>query len=327
MKFRTDISLEASKLQISHQTPVVSMGSCFADSMGKRLGLAKVPTTVNPLGIAYNPLSISRLLQLAMEPDQLPEAQYSEQARMWHSFDLHSSFNHPEKEVFIQRMQTAFQRTHTALREAKVLMLTFGTAMVWRRFDNHDVVTNCHKYPAAFFNRDLLEPNLISDALYKLVKQIQGFNPDLQILLTVSPVRHIKDTIKMNSVSKAILRLECHRAELSFPNVHYFPAFEIMMDDLRDYRFYQDDLIHPTEFAQNYIWEKFLDCHVDSHTLDLMERWQLISRDFNHRPIHPESEGHLRFLKKLKSRLDRVKNDIDCEQEIKIVEQKIADFA
>lgn len=327
MNFRTQLSVSPSSLQIDYQSRILSMGSCFADRMGKRLASAKFPILINPLGIAYNPVALADLLLMAMGEKLVPEPTFSETEEVWQSLAFHSRFNHTDKAAYQQGITQAMQQSQRCLQEASVLILTLGTAMVYRRQDNQEVVNNCHRFPRPFFSKELLSLTAITDSLAALTDRLQRFSPRLKILLTVSPVRHIKDSLPLNAVSKASLRLACHELSTRFSHIDYFPAYEIMMDDLRDYRYYQDDLIHPTDFAEQYIWETFVQSHLRPEAQQSLQSWQQIKQDLSHRPRNPHSAAHRTFLEGILEKLRDISGQIDCAADIAQVEAILGELA
>ena len=322
MKFRTEIQLSPRQPQISHQTGIVCMGSCFAESMGKRLEAAKFNATTNPLGIVYNPVSLAHHLGKVAAHGVLSEATKHPQLDYWHSFDLHSSFHAETRELFEQRLNKSILQTKNALKDAKVLILTLGTAWVYKNKESGRVVANCHKYPSSFFTRELIHIKLTSLALGGILQVIRKTNPEFQVIMTVSPIRHIKDGLEENAISKATLRLICQKLS-AFPYIHYFPAYEIMMDDLRDYRFYENDLIHPTTFAEDYIWQHFTQTHLAPESQKLLHRWQQIQKELAHRPLRPDSEQYRQFLKKLLAKLNDINSQLNCSEEIAQIQERL----
>ncbi len=316
MKFRTEIEKQDFPWEIGHGDHVLSLGSCFAERMGARLAGAKIPTTINPLGIAYQPMAISRQLALALS-DSAPEAR--ELNGLWHAFELHSSFNHPDEAVFTHEVKKALNSLKTAWHQANVVMLTFGTAWVYRRKDNDEWVCNCHKYPAAFFEKELLSVDGIVEEWKKLFEAF----PSKNFLLTVSPVRHTKDSLRLNSLSKSCLRLAAHQLSAALPNVAYFPSYEIMMDDLRDYRFYESDLIHPNEMAEQYIWDFFSKSFFSTKTQQLIHSWGKVQQSLQHRPFQQESDAYQHFLQKLEQQLRDLSTELDVKKELAEVLLKI----
>ncbi len=234
MKFRTELTPEALPEGMAHGHCLLAMGSCFADRMGERLAASKFDLVSNPLGMAYHPLSLARLLSLALD-DVLPPLRYAPHLATWHSFALHSRFNDPERRCVEAEVRRAYAEVQPRLARLDWLLLTFGTAWAYRLREDGQLVNNNHRYPSDHFDLELLEPTAIVAAWRALIERLRRARPHLRVICTVSPVRHVRHTLTGNSVSKAVLRLACHQlAEL--PGVAYFPAFELLTDDLRDYQ-------------------------------------------------------------------------------------------
>ncbi len=325
LKFRTNIPLSPSNIQLNHNSRILSLGSCFAVNMGDRLAESRFETRINPLGIVYNPFSLHRLLSKARTGEP-PKVQFAEASGLWHSFDLHSQVSSPDREVVERQISEGFQTIRTALQQGDVLLLTLGTAMTYRLRESGEVVSNCHKYPGHLFEKELLSLDELLRLWHNLLTQLTADNPQLRILLTVSPVRHVKDTLPLNSVSKSTLRLLCHSLAQSHEAVEYFPAFEIMVDDLRDYRYYTDDLLHPTPFAQQYIWEHFQAAHMAEETRALISRWQHIQKQLDHRPLQPRTKSHQKFLEKLLNQLEEINRKLPCTAQLTDVRQRLSDL-
>ncbi|HXA02678.1 MAG TPA: GSCFA domain-containing protein, partial [Cytophagaceae bacterium] len=213
--------------------------------------------------------------------------------------------------------------THKFLLNAKILTITFGTAYVYRLKSNHELVSNCHKMPSSLFTKELLKAEQITKSFDIFYKKIITANPGLKIILTVSPVRHTKDSIQLNSVSKSVLRLACHSLAAANENISYFPAYEIMMDDLRDYRFYKEDMIHPTAVAENYIWEKFIDTYMETQSKEFIREWSGILKGLQHKPFHPESESHQAFIKETIRKVKSLSSRADLRIELNMLELQL----
>ena len=323
MKFRTEIQIPHSPDSINYQKQILSIGSCFAERMGERLKDMKFQTLVNPLGIFYNPISISKILQKSIQGENELEPEYADHLEEWFSFDLHGRFRKAEKEAFLNQTQKAMNQLNQYLIDTDWLILTFGTAFVFRKKSDGQIVANCHKFPGSLFSRDLLKVEEITQSLQKVFDSLLSKNPQLQIILTVSPIRHIRDGLSQNNLSKSVLRVVCNQLANHYPAVSYFPSYEIMLDDLRDYRFYKDDFIHPTSFAEDYIWEKFVETYFSEKTQQLMVRWEKICRDLDHRPLNPDSPSYKSFLLRLREKLEKISEEIDCEKEIAEVISKL----
>jgi hypothetical protein len=313
--FRTDVSINPSSRNIGLNTPILTVGSCFADAIGLRLKNNKFKTLVNPFGVLYNPISIHKALRYAIHQEPPGDHTYLNSNELNLNYDFHSGFAHPEKNVLLSQVQNVIGSSHFFLKDAKWILITYGTAWVYSRVDTGEIVANCHKIPASAFTKLLLTGNEILESFKTFYDSLLTFNPGVRIILTVSPVRHLKDTLELNSVSKSVIRLACHQIAEKFPAVEYFPAYEIMMDDLRDYRFYKSDMLHPTEDAEDYIWQKFSGRYFDEQTKDFLKQWQSIRLALTHKPFHPASSAHQQFLKETLKKIEALKNVINVSEE------------
>ncbi len=313
--FRTEVQVTATDFNLSLQDKVLTMGSCFAEVIGGRLQQNKVDTLVNPFGTIFNPLSVCLLLQVAAGKPYDFSRHLVAHNGIWYAYDLHSSLSSADKDDLLQQIDERLQKTRLYLQEAKLLVITLGTAVAYKLHHEGKVVANCHKLPARNFERVLLHTDEMLQAFEQTHTLLRELNPNLQVLLTVSPVRHIKETLATNSVSKALLRVLCHQLEQAHQNVHYSPAFEIMMDDLRDYRFYKPDMLHPTEVAEDYIWHKFVAAYYAPDFRKFLEVWQKMQRAVAHRPFHPASEAHQAFLRSTLQQLARLKEQYEIKTE------------
>lgn len=291
------------EIPLLHTDAIVSLGSCFAENIATQLADYRFNICANPTGILYNPASILRILNRLKEARPFTEADLFEHNELWCSFWHHGSFAHPDKNIALKQMNAAFDRAQKQLKNGTCLFLTFGSAFAWYLKDQPDIaVANCHKLPPGTFERRLIPAHDIARLMGDEMRALKTRNPKLQVILTVSPVRHLRHYAPENSLSKAQLITACHllSAELDF--IHYFPAYEIMLDELRDYRFYADDLIHPSKVAQQIIWERFRDTCIDEKSRQFIDDYTPVLQMRNHRPLHPGTENTARFLQTLKSK-------------------------
>ncbi len=321
--FRTELNLKPSQIRLTMQDQFLTVGSCFANAIGTRLEDFKFKALKNPFGTTYNPVSIHRHLAWALKNEQPPEYSFGSNSEVFFNYHFHSQFGALNKPEIISQIKQVIHQTNTYLQNTSCLLITYGTAWIYEWIDKKEIVANCHKQPASHFEKRLLKQTEIEDSFTWMHDMLLKQNPSLKIILTVSPVRHIKDTLMLNSVSKSILRLACHSIAEQNKNVEYFPSYEIMMDDLRDYRFYKQDRIHPTEEAEDYIWEKFCQSHFDETTLTVIKEWQEIKASLAHKPFHLKSEKHQLFLKNLLTRLEKLKTIINIETEIQQLKLQI----
>ncbi|WP_223284393.1 GSCFA domain-containing protein [Hymenobacter qilianensis] len=302
---------------------MLTIGSCFSDVLGNRLSNYKVRSLANPFGTVFNPLSACKLLRAAAG-EETDWQQHLVPARgRWQSYDLHATVGSDSPVELLQHIQELMQRTGQFLETADVVVLTLGTAYAYRLRETQEIVSNCHKVPADQFEKELLTPDEIINAIAETHALLRRRNPKLRFVLTVSPVRHIKDTLPLNAVSKSILRVACHYLSELLPDVTYFPAYELLMDDLRDYRFYAADMIHPTAVAEEYVWERFSREYFDSNFGRFLKEWDAVRQAMAHRPLYPASPEHRQFLEATLTRLQRLGNQVDVRPEIREVQKQL----
>lgn len=292
MKFRTEITPAPLACRIGYRSRILSLGSCFADTVARRLAQAKFDLTANPTGILFNPLSIAAAVERFDRAEPVNAEELHEGPEGWFHDDFHGSFTRPGAGEALAAMNRAVETGSRALRDGDTLLATFGTAWVYERRDTGRVVANCHKQPHDTFRRRLTTAEEIVTRWSRL---LEGPLRGKRIVLTLSPVRHLNDGAAENSLSKAILRVAIAELAERCPRIDYFPAFELLTDDLRDYRFYADDLVHPSEQAAQYIWERFAEAALDPGTRRLAERIEALVRSSRHRPLHPGSDAWHRF--------------------------------
>lgn len=290
MKFRTEIHIETSNRKLGYQTPMMFNGPCFTEYMSAQLMKGRLPLLSNPFGVLYNPVSVAHSLRLLMGSKKVTGADLVQHDRLWHSFFHHSRFSRPDKKELSQLIKNNCREAGVFLKKARFLFITWGTARVWVYNETGRVVSNCHKIPAIQFTRELLEPDEITALYRELIRELKTFNPQLEIVFTISPVRHWKDGAHGNQVSKSVLHLALQRL-LQKEDVSYFPSYELLLDDLRDYRYYADDLIHPSESAIEYIWDKFSSVYMEADTRQLFREVEKVTKAAQHRPQTADTEG------------------------------------
>lgn len=313
MKFRTEIDIEPFDRRIDYSSEIFALGSCFAQNMAERMRRAKFRITANPTGILFNPESILGLLARLAAQDEFRDDDVVEHNGRWFSFDAHTSLDGATKDEAMRNLQTAFDTGYMALQNAQWIIITFGTAWVYELADEGRIVANCHKMPQAMFRRRRLTVEEIVEA-YSMLFDISLRGK--RIILTVSPVRHTADGLEENAASKAVLRLAAEELAEKYRNVYYFPSYEIMTDDLRDYRFYGEDLVHPTPQAVEYIWEKFADAALTDNAKALLPRVEKIVAAAAHRPFNPESREYAQFCSRMLAAIDELPEvDFSAERE------------
>jgi hypothetical protein len=326
-RLQTAVEIGRPEWSISHQSGLVTIGSCFAEVLGSQFRDYKFNVLNNPLGTIFNPLTICKVLDSAIS-DRNPGADlYAEnQDHIWLHHDFHSSLWASDKASLESAISEKLQQLKNALKAADLLVITFGTAYAYRHKRSNQIIGNCHKLPADQFVKELLHPDQIQIAYEQLIQKLLPLKRNLRIMLTVSPVRHTRDTLPLNQVSKSILRLICHRLSEKYKHVSYFPSYEIMLDELRDYRFYKEDLIHPSKLAEDYIFEKFAQVYLHPASLALTKEWDGIRQALLHKPLHGHTESQHRLLQSVKQKLTALAREIDVSEELAEVERRIREF-
>ncbi len=315
-KFRTEVKLKASPRKISHKDCLLALGSCFAVHIGRKLQDYKFDVLLNPFGTLFNPLSIFKLVNQAVYKGLMESMGIVETQGVFHHFDLHSDLSSIDRETLLHNANEKIMELHGRLSTTSVIIYTFGTAIVYELKETGEIVANCHKVPAGKFNRRVLEVEEIVHGFKTNFDLIRSVNKAARVILTVSPVRHQKESFQQNSVSKSILRLACEKIVAQYEGVEYFPAYEIMLDELRDYRFYADDMLHPNNMAIDYIWQKFMEVYFDGETIKFIQDWEKIRKALAHRPFNPRSTEHQAFVRKTIQQLEQFKDKVDINPEL-----------
>jgi len=326
MKFRTALKAITYPFSLTHQDHLLLLGSCFTENIGQYLAQYKFSPTINPFGILYNPISILDNLQRVFKEEKIGVDGLFQQGEFWYSHLHHSQIFAENRVVLQQKIDTIDQATFQQLKEGNRLILTFGTAKVYHHKKWGGIVANCHKIDAQSFDSQILTIDAIINRYLPFLQQIKAKNKNLEVIFTLSPVRHIRDGIIENQRSKAILLAAIHEIcdQLSF--THYFPSYEIMMDDLRDYRFYENDLIHPSKMAIEYIWNYFQSSFFNESTQQLNQKIHALRQAAHHRAFHPHSAAHQTFLKKQLKKLEQLfkeNNHLDLTVERQLLENQL----
>ncbi len=315
MKLQTKISLNPEENQIDYSSKILLVGSCFSENIGEKFDYFKFQNLQNPFGVIFNPVSIEKVVVRAIEKDSFSEENIFQHNGIWKCFEAHSELASLDKNEFLGNLNSALQNLREALFSSTHIIFTYGTAWVYRFLvaersrsaQNNEIVANCHKLPQQNFTKALLSIEEISNSLQNIFYKILNVNPKATIINTVSPVRHIKDGFVENSVSKAHLISAIHQTiNQQSTNNHplfYFPSLEIMMDELRDYRFYAEDMLHPNKTAIEVIWQKFSKVWIASETNSIQKEIAGIQSGLLHRPFNPQSSEHLQFLVKLQQKI------------------------
>ena len=318
MKFRTEIDIAPWGHPITYDNNIVTLGSCFANAIAERLCENKFKVTASPTGILFNPESIALMVELMSSNYIIKDEDIIEQDGAYYSYLFHSSISGNSHKEAKENMQRSIDLGAEALRHADNIIITLGTAWVYRLCSSGKVVANCHKQPHSAFRRELLSVGEIVENLERIAACTRA-----HIVLTVSPIRHLGEGLTDNSLSKALLRVAVEEFRLRHKErVTYFPSYEIMLDDLRDYRFYGDDLVHPTKMAVDYITERFFEAALSTEAKQKMEEVTKIINAANHRAQNPHSEQHRLFCQKQLEAINRIK-DIDLQKEREHFEQML----
>ncbi|MFT3946604.1 MAG: GSCFA domain-containing protein [Agriterribacter sp.] len=336
MDFRLEFDVKPFLSRIQHNEKIMLTGSCFIEHMAQYLSDAKFNVLSNPNGILFNPSSITSALIAYIEKQTYTKDDLFYFNENWHSWDHHSRFSNPDAEKALEEINNAQLSAHEFLKTANWLIITLGSAFGYEWMDksgelhyptnrNNNIVANCHKVPAGKFKKRLLSVEEISAGLDEMIYRLSFFNPGIKIIFTISPVRHIRDGFIENNRSKAVLIQCVHQLVEKFDKLFYFPAYELVLDDLRDYRFFSEDMVHPNYLATQYVWEKFIAACIDPAAYHLMKEIQKITIAFRHRPFNPESAAHKQFLQ---STLDKIQSltqaypNLDFAEEVKYFEKK-----
>ncbi len=309
MNFRTIVDIPTATFPISYTDKIMLLGSCFVERIGAKLITNKFNATVNPFGVIYNPLSVANSIQILMDNKQFTANDLNFSNDIYFSYAHHSSFSNTDIDACLQQINTTMQAASLDLSSANYLFITFGTAWVYELIDSGEVVSNCHKQPANNFNRYRLEIDEIVERYKQLIIDLSLFNPNLKIVFTVSPVRHWKDTAHGNQLSKATLLLAVNQLVELFEQVTYFPSYELVMDELRDYRFYNEDMLHIGNIAVDYIWERFIATYFTKQTIGIQKQVQQLVRAAAHRPFNPDTAAHQKFVATTLHKIDTLEQE------------------
>ncbi|MFV8368211.1 GSCFA domain-containing protein [Flavobacterium sp. LB2R40] len=311
MQFRTQIPISKSNYPLDYNSKIVSLGSCFAENMGEKFNYFKFQNTINPFGIIFNPVSIEKLIYRIANQFFFTEKDIFFHNERWHCYEVHSDFSDVNQNELLGKLNTVLRISLIQLFQASHLIVTFGTSWVYRNFESNAIVANCHKMPQNQFKKEILSVGTIENSIKNTIDLIKKINPNCNFIFTVSPVRHIKDGFVENQLSKAHLISAIHsilNSEQCKLNTEYFPSYEIMMDELRDYRFYAEDMLHPNPVAIDYIWKRFKETTISETAFDLMDEVEGIQKNLSHKPFNPNSESHLKFELKVREKITKLEN-------------------
>jgi len=306
MMWQTHVDIEKPDFSLDYHSRLMLVGSCFAENIGNKLLENRFSVDCNPCGIVYNPESVAQVLGRLIEEREMVADDLIWHEGKWVSWEHHGSFSSPERESCLEKMNSRIHRGAEQLRKADLLLITFGTSWAYRYLHSGRVVANCHRFPESDFERFRLSVPEVVGLYDRVLERLERINPGLRVLFTVSPIRHWKDGAHGNQVSKSVLLLAIDELVKHWKRAYYFPSYEIVLDELRDYRFYAEDMLHISEAAVDYIWTRFKDTFLSAEALQVMRQVEKINKGINHRPFDPESETYLAFRRKLQEELKQL---------------------
>ena len=323
MEFRTSLSTTQQSPSVQLGDCFITLGSCFANSMNQKLKESKFHSVNNPLGILYDPDSIARILTYAIDGTRPKAESFYAINNLVVNLETHSDMSKTSIDGVAEIINQQLNLLASELKKANWLILTLGTSWVYRHTSRNLQVANCHKIPQKEFEKSLrahYETEPIYDAL---IEKLNRFNPNLQIITTVSPVRHVNDTLPLNNLSKSHLIILCHYLADKYQQVAYYPSYELIMDDLRDYRFYKTDMLHPNNQALGYVWEHFTKSFFTKEARDFLKEWDSIRKALEHKPFNPSSPNHQQFIKMTIERLKKIKPLVKVEKELTFLQSQL----
>lgn len=318
MKFHLDFEIKKLQQPISHRGKLLLIGSCFTENIGEKLEKYKFSVLQNPNGILFNPVSVAEALIDYIDNKRFTEEDLFQLNEGWHSWKHHSRFSGITAEEALRKINQSITNAHSYLREADYLMITLGSAWIYTLTEKAlnakpgSVAANNHKAPSDWFYRRLMTAEEVLQILDNFLHRLFLFNPKLKIIFTISPVRHLREGLVENNRSKAVLIQAVHHLVNKFDRLYYFPAYELVIDDLRDYRFYAEDLVHPNYFATQYVWQKFVDACMDETTKGLMEEIHSINLAYQHKPFNEKTEAHREFKRKYLEKSSSLQQKFPC---------------
>lgn len=320
MQLHLDLKIKRSEHFADHRQSLLLLGSCFSEHIGHKLKALKFNTDTNPFGIVFNPRSMAASLQRIIHNKEFTTDDLVQHNNLWHGLEAHSRFSHPGQAEVLQQLNQNLDRWHQQIRSASWLILTFGSAYVYRHLGTGRYAANCHKIPQSAFDKELLEKEAIVSELSAVLENLKAMNPACRVLLTVSPVKHLRDGAVENNLSKAILLQSVHELAKQHPQCAYFPAYELVIDDLRDYRFFEPDMAHPNQQAIDYVWSKFAGAYFSDDTLALNQRLEELGKARQHRFLHHEPQAIKTFKESYTLKAKALKEAfpfLDLEEELK----------
>jgi hypothetical protein len=311
---------------LDYQSGIIFMGSCFSDYIGGKLEDLKFRVCHNPFGVVYNPLSVAVQIELLLKKDGFEEQDLNFRNELWFSYMHYTLFSNTDRNRCLRRMNQFFSKAKELLASANILFITLGTSYVFQRKDTGEVVSNCHKIPAREFTHRFANSEESVRELKNAIQKLRKLNPQIQVVFTVSPVRHWKEGAVNNLRSKAALILAVQQLEYDLDNVYYFPAYEIFMDELRDYRFYAQDMLHPSEIGIQYLWNRFCETFITSDTKLIVDKVDNVLSALRHRALHADTNAHRNFLRSLTEKMMHLQLEypfLDLNREIASLRENV----
>lgn len=299
MDFRLEFDPPSLSKKIDLSDTIMLVGSCFTEHVFNYLVASKFCAVQNPNGVLFNPDSIANTLSRYVQNKHVSSVELFEKNGLWNHWDFHSNLSCTSQEESLVRMNEAISSAHSFLKHAQWLIITLGSAYVYE-MEGGQIVANCHKMPASFFTKRMLDPEEIISTYTKTIAALKQFNHNLNIIFTISPVRHLRDGFVENNRSKSVLIHAVNKLTSHQDYINYFPSYELVIDDLRDYRFYAEDMVHPNYQATRYVWEKFCTAAINGRSREVMKELDQLNMAFHHKPLHPDSTEHMKFKNKYK---------------------------
>lgn len=313
MIFKTEINPKPSVNKIDYTSSILLFGSCFSNHIGNKLDYFKFKVNSNPFGIIFQPKAIEKLVLKCLNNTLFTKDDLFYLNERWHCFDVHSDYSKTNKTEMLFQLNEIIKSTNKQIKNATHLVITLGTSWVYKHIKNQKYVANCHKVPQNNFEKELLSISALSESLQNIITQINQVNVNCKVIFTVSPVRHIKDGMVENNLSKAHLISAVHQVVKDNENATYFPSYELLLDDLRDYRFYKKDMIHPSDLAIDYIWNKFLESNISSSCDVPMKLMVDVQKGKQHKPFNSKSDAHQKFLINIENKKERLKTEFGIQ--------------
>lgn len=312
MNFRTKIPIIKSQFPIDYNSRIMSLGSCFAENMSEKFDYFKFQNVINPFGIIFNAVSLEGIIERIVNLKDFTEKDIFYHNEMWHCFEVHSELSHPDKNVILNNLNEKLALSYYKIMELSHCIITFGTSWVYRNIETNQIVANCHKMPQKQFTKELLSTAITKKSIENIISLIHSVNKNVKFIFTISPVRHIKDGFFENNVSKSILLQTVYNVVNSNTGVPplgvrgLFPSYEIILDELRDYRFYKDDMLHPNQTAIHYVWERFSETYFSDEINLIINQVGSIQKMISHKPINPNSIHNKDLNEKIQEKIAKL---------------------